>query len=783
MIKEIPINDNWLYRDGFTQDCLEREFDWSDSYIVQLPHNIDCTDAQYFDERNMRRLTTYSRILTVPSTYNGKRLLLRLEGVLSYVEIYVNGIFVTSHKGEASFVADITAPVKYDYENRIVLKVDSRLRKEVPCSGVRGPLTLFGGICRDVIFMICDGRDIRDVCVRTAPSGEGRTVTADIELFDYYPDTELEGEILDAAGTRVCVLGKKSVQASSVRLKGEVSDVTCWEPDNPVLYTAVIRLCSGHRVLDCRKAEFGFVSAVFRREGFFLNGKQVQLIGLNRADCYPVIGRSATGETERRDARILKQSGINAVRTMGVASKDFIDECNRIGLMVIEDVYGDGYIGSADWRDAFLAGITDMILRDRNNPSIIGWGIRSNNSADCDELYFKAHKAAKEADPTRATVGARSFTASHVYEDVFACNETGQNIKKRRSKRFMPYLIGEHGGAGCPARTYDDESVRLHQALCHAYAISDVRRGAVLGAFGMSYCDFATGRGKGSGDNLGHYGIFDAYRNPKLAAYVYKSQRDEEPVMKLSSNLSADDYTGALYVFTNADGIVLYRNDEKVGEFAPDTKHWPYLKHPPIVIDDFCGDLPAKDVGEGIRLRLFKNVLRLAEKRNLHDLGFWGSKQAFLLRKLCKLDTHAFLELLEKYMRNPPDGVTYRFEAVYGGEVKATRTLSPDIRRTLRVESSVDKVLHCGKSFERIAFTLTAEDGRGNLLDYSFMPVSVRASGSLSVEGNGHISLEGGRGGFFVRSISPGPGRVTVTSETGVQSFDYFCEYADGERF
>ena len=82
MIKEIPINDGWLYRRGFLADCLEPDFDWSDSFIVQLPHNVKCGSENYFDERAMRAVGTYSRILTVPETYNGKRLLLRMEGVL-----------------------------------------------------------------------------------------------------------------------------------------------------------------------------------------------------------------------------------------------------------------------------------------------------------------------------------------------------------------------------------------------------------------------------------------------------------------------------------------------------------------------------------------------------------------------------------------------------------------------------------------------------------------------------------------------------------------------------
>ncbi len=785
MIKHIPINDGWLYRKGFTQDCLEREFDWSDSFIVQIPHNIECESRDYFDERNMRALSTYSRVLTVPESYNGKRLLLSLEGVLSYVEVYVNGIFVTSHKGESPFVADITAPVKYEYENRIVLKVDSNLRAEVPCCGTRGPLALFGGICRDVVFMICDGRDIRDVCVRTYGAGNSRTVTADVEMFDYYPDTELDGEIFDSDGNSVGSLAARSVQGNSVRLKGECAQIQCWSPDSPALYTASVRLKSGKKILDCKSVAFGFVSAEFKRDGFYLNGKPTKLIGLLRADCYPSIGRSATGETERRDARIIKAAGCNAVRTMGQAGRDFIDECNRIGLMVIEDVYGDGYVGGAEWKDAFLTNVTDMVTRDRNNPSVIAWGVRVNNSGDSDELYFKAHKTAKEADPTRATLGARNFLASRPIEDVFAFNETYRPSRKKRKtgKLFVPFLLGEHCGKNRPARTYDAESVRLEQALRHIEAINDTLGGSALGAFGMSFCDFATGRGRGNGDSVNNYGVFDQNRNPKLAAYAYISQTDTEPVLELSSNLSADDYTGKLYVFTNADKIVMYRNDVKVGEYFPDRKRWQHLKHPPVVIDDFAGELPACELGSGFKLKLFKSLLKEYDRKGACLFGFLNSRKEALLRIFGKYDRRALGELLEKYSRVPPNGAKYTFEAVYGGEVKKTRTLSPDIVKTLRVQPSCERELVCSKSYERIAFSLFAEDGFGNVLDYCFMPVSVHAGGSLAIEGANHLSLEGGRGGFFARSVSPGIGVVTVRSELGVREFEFECKYDETERF
>ena len=784
MIKEVPINDNWLYRRGFTQECLEREFDWSDSFIVQLPHNYKCGNVNYFDERTMQAAGTYSRILTVSDSYNGKRLLLRFEGVLSYAEVYVNGIFVTSHKGEAPFIADITAPVKYNFENRIVLKVDSALREDFGF-GTRGPLTPFGGIHRDVVFMICDGRDIRDVSVRTFTDGGKKVVSADVELFDYYPETELGGEIYDENGNKAGEFITRAVMGASVKLHGEISDAVCWSPDNPVMYTASVKLKSGKKTLDCKNVRFGFVTSEFTREGFFLNGKKVKLIGVTRADCYPVIGRAATSETEKRDARIIKSSGFNAVRTMGPAGKDFIEECNRIGLMVIEDVYGDGHIGDASWRESFLESITDMVVRDRNSPCIIGWGIRVNNSPDCDELYFKANKAAKEADSTRATVGARNYTFGRLYEDVFAYNELKSKYvrKRRKLKMFVPFIIGEHGGASYSANHYDTEEKRLGQALGHLGAVADVNNGIAAGAFGMSFCDFATGRGKGNGNNINNCGVFDMHRNRKLAAYAYLSQSAEQPVMELSGNLSEYDYSGKLYVFTNADSVAVYRNDVKVGEFYPNRKEYPSLNHPPIIIDDFCGELPKDDVGDGLRFKLFKSLLADCESKHTFLPSAASPFKAFWLKKLCKKSDSELKDLLEKYSRIPPQTVTYRFEAVYSGEVKLTRKISPTVRKTLRVESSCNGVLNCTKSYERIAFSLFAEDGNGNILDYSFMPVNVFASGSLSVEGTGNLSLEGGRGGFFVRSISQGRGKVTVTSDIGSRTMEFDCKYAETEKF
>ena len=779
MIKEFPINDGWLFRKNFLPECISGEQGFTDAYVVQLPHNYATNERSYFDERNMRLTSAYMRTLTLPEKYVGKRFLLKVEGVLSYAEVYVNGIFVTSHKGEGHFYADITAPLRCGYANKIVLKVDSSLRSDIPGSGVRGPLTLFGGISRGVTFMICDGRDIRDVCIRTRKSGDGFSIEAAVDMYDYYPDTTLTGEIMDADGKFVCALTSKSVLSSFVTLSGEAANIEPWSVDNPVRYEAVIRLTDGKKVIDEKRIKFGFTTADFKTDSFYLNGKPLKLIGLLRADDYPGIGRAGTSQLERRDARLIKSAGCNAVRTMGQPSKDFIDECSRIGLLVIVDMYGDGYVGGAKWRETYLNSLRDMIVRDRNEPCVIGWGVRVNNSPDCDELYFKAQKLSKETDPTRATVGARSFSGSRAFEDVFSLDTSVRSSKKGLNP--IPFIIA-HGGRACPTKSEDPESVRLKQALDHLDAIDRTLGGGAVGCFGMSFGDFSAPRGSGAGDNVNHYGVFDGYRNPKLAGWAYRSQTDSSPVLKLSSNLSRDDFTGKLYIFTNADSVVMYRDGVKAGEFFPDRTRYKNLPHPPIVIDDFCGDIPATEVGDGLKLKLFKDMLRAADKYDANNLGFLTSWEALLFRILTKREKADITALLEKYSRLAPGGVTYKFDGVYGGEVKASAVLSPDIDKTLKVWCSDTKTLKCGASFDRFAFTLAAEDGYGNLLDYCSSPVVVRAHGSIVVDGDTCFSLRGGMGGFFVKSVSSGEGHVTVTSEFGTQNFAVNCKYEESEE-
>ena len=181
--------------------------------------------------------------------------------------------------------------------------------------------------------------------------------------------------------------------------------------------------------IDRKQVTFGFRTAEFRADGFYLNGKKTFLRGLNRHQSYPLIGYAAPESLQREDARILQEElHCTAVRTSHYPqSQYFLDECDRRGLLVFTELPGWQHIGDDNWKDAACEMLQEMLLQNRNHPSIILWGVRINESVDDDAFYTRTNKIAHQLDPSRATSGVRYLEKSHLLEDVYAYNDFSHN--------------------------------------------------------------------------------------------------------------------------------------------------------------------------------------------------------------------------------------------------------------------------------------------------------------------------------------------------------------------
>ena len=123
--------------------------------------------------------------------------------------------------------------------------------------------------------------------------------------------------------------------------------VKLWDIENPKLYEIKVKLLKGSEVIDEYKDNFGFREAEFRSDGFYLNGRRVKLVGLNRHQAYPYVGYAMPQRVQEKDAEILKyELGLNIVRTSHYPqSVHFLRKCDEIGLLVFEEIPGWQPIG------------------------------------------------------------------------------------------------------------------------------------------------------------------------------------------------------------------------------------------------------------------------------------------------------------------------------------------------------------------------------------------------------------------------------------------------------
>ncbi len=341
---------------------------------------------------------------------------------------------------------------------------------------------------------------------------------------------------------------------------------------------------------DEEQGRFGFREAQFRDDGFYLNGEKINLIGLNRHQTYPYIGAAAPRRLQEKDADIIKyELGCNIVRTSHYPqSPHFLRRCDEIGLLVFEEIPGWQFIGDDDWQGISLRDVEAMIVRDRNHPSIVLWGVRINESLDNTALYTRTNALARQLDPTRQTAGVRFWQHSEFLEDVYTFNDFSNDVQEPVQ---TPHLVTEFNGHMFPTKSFDQEERMVEHALRHA-RIQDKQMGMdkVSGAIGWCAFDYNTHMEFGSGDRICYHGVMDIFRLPKYAACFYESQIDpaHHVVLRAATLFARGERSvggiDPLVVFSNCDEIEVYMGDQFKGRFQPDRDQFPNLPHAPFVI-------------------------------------------------------------------------------------------------------------------------------------------------------------------------------------------------------
>ncbi|WP_108485098.1 glycoside hydrolase family 2 protein [Oceaniglobus ichthyenteri] len=726
--------ENWSFLPGFDPAWTTAR---QTGTPVALPHNAVDLPFDYFDEKCYQQAFTYQTTLEWQKRFAGREIWLRFDGAMANAQVYLNGTHLGGHPdGYTPFRIRLTDHLS-DGENLITVMVDGSENPDIPPFGGQIDYLTYAGIYREVWLEQADPVSIDNVKIETPdPLAAEKTVHLRCLLANPQGGAvsgTCKVVLHDGAGTQIATAETElDDQGAALEFDG-LAGLTLWSLDTPTLYRATITI-TGEGFTDTRTESFGFRAAEFTPDGFFLNGERVKLIGLNRHQSFPYVGYAMGREAQERDAEIVKHDlGCNIVRTSHYPqSKWFIEHCDRIGLLVLEEIPGWQHIGGEAWKDEAVKNVRRMIERDWNHPSIIMWGVRINESVDDDAFYARTNALAHELDTTRQTGGIRKHMHSTLLEDVYTFNDfvLGDferplaNIARRGLRQReevtglshpVPYLITEYNGHMFPTKIIDNELRQMEHVTRHLEVL-DYAHGdpGISGCIGWCMFDYNTHADFGSGDRVCHHGVLSMFREPKFAAHAYSSQRDPsekvvmEPVTHWARGERNIGGVFPLMILTNCDLVRMILPDGQSVDIRPDSEGFPHLPHPPAI-------LRLGDVDENI-------------------IGKWGMSW--------------------------PD-VT--FEGFVGDTRVATRKFSGAPVLT-RLAVTPDRESF-GADRQEMRVALRALDQLGNVTPFVDLPVTIAVAGAASLLGPDQITLRGGSAGFWLRSTgTPGDVRVTVSS-------------------
>ena len=389
--KDIPVPSNWQVL-GYGTPYYRNL-----GYIIKkdFPHVMSMPPKTFtaYEERNP--VGSYRRDFDIPADWKGRQLFLTFDGVDAGFFLWINGEkvgFSVNSRNVAEF--DITKYVKPG-KNTVAVEV---YRFTSGTWLEDQDMWRLSGIFRDVTIWSAPQQHISDFFIKTNLDDQYRDATVEVtaKVKNYgtkaansynLTATLYDGDkAVGSAPAEGIVPALLAGQEASVKLSFQVKNPDKWTAETPKLYTTVLTLTSGKKIVETLSSRTGFREVEIKGRLFLVNGTPVKLKGVNRHENWPDVGHAVTEAQMIRDLELIKQGNCNLVRTSHYSDDPrWYELCDEYGMFLVAEanVECHGYSGRFDEEPTMKAAIIDRNVANvenfKNHPSIIIWSLGNEN--------------------------------------------------------------------------------------------------------------------------------------------------------------------------------------------------------------------------------------------------------------------------------------------------------------------------------------------------------------------------------------------------------------------
>lgn len=599
----IPLNDNWKFYRGDIPDAQLLTIDDSRWETVVLPHtwnNLDGQDGNgYYRGAGWYRTRIHN--LNIGSD---RHYYVQFDAAALTADVYVNGQFVGRHEGGfAAFRFEITKQLDPRQDNLIAVKVDNSQHNTI--GPLQGDFTLCGGLYRQAriiskgeIHLAMDDYGSTGVYITpshvTSESAQLEILTKVRNELGYERNIEVTSDIRDTNNKRIqCLTTEQTVPAHSTVdfiQQTKILKPHLWQGvESPYLYHVETHIDDRNGHMDNGVNPLGFRSfSVDPVNGFMLNGKKIDLHGVNKHQDQWNKGWAESESDQRRDIDILKDLGSTAIRLAHYQHPNYTyDLCDQSGLVTWAEVANTGVVSKDNaYTQNIIQQFTELVKQNYNHPSICFWSLANEitNGPDPTDVLKALNDVSHKLDQSRPTTIAINQWQGHstnFIPDIDAFNRyygwyygkfpEFETFLDSTHKSYPGMSIGvSEYGAGASAFIHTEHPIRMdhseeYQALYHeAYWDILKKRPWLWCKFIWVGMDFASdGRQEGDTSGRNDKGIISADRTVyKDVFYFYQANWSKNPVLHITGRRYNDrpGLSRDIKVYSNAKSVSLMIN-------------------------------------------------------------------------------------------------------------------------------------------------------------------------------------------------------------------------------